>query len=239
MPEISNRESRITTLASILVAIMTMIVTMITLTDNRINLNIDSNFSRIYISVILLSVASIFALLIIQSLKRHIRVKDALFDISREIDTEPQKGIIEYERLARKLEDVDVLNAWMAYKKLGAFYANIQKNELSVLYYAKAIAAFPSINQDKDARGELYILRGGVLKRLGVDSFAEALSSIEKGLILVSDDHLKGDAYYNMACIYAKLNEKEKFNDIMMQKIPRLNEKEIQNVKHRIETLVA
>ena len=236
----SGKENRFVALTSIFVAIMTMTVTMLGLTNESgfvFRNSIDSN-NPILILYIVLFTSMLMALVLLitrrlKSLYRANTYKNQL-DILGDINKEPKKGLIDYERIVKKLDEVDVLNAWKAYRNLGAYYANIQKNELSVQSYTKAIATFPSVNQDKDARGELYILRGGVMKRLGVDSFPDALSSIEKGLILVSDDHIKGDAYYNMACIYAKMNDKDKFNDIIFQKLSRLEEKEEEMVRKRV-----
>ena len=237
----SGKENRFIILTSILIAIMTMFATMFMLTNesgiiNRNSIESDNPILSVYIVLFASLIMVPIALLVTERIKflRRTNTNKNQSDILRDINNEPKKGLIDYERIVRKLDEVDVLNAWTAYRNLGAYYANIQKNELSVQSYTKAIAAFPSVNQDKDARGELYILRGGVMKRLGVDSFPDALSSLEKGLILVSDDHIKGDAYYNMACIYAKMNDKDKFNDIIFQKLSRLDEKEEELVRKRV-----
>ena len=43
------------------------------------------------------------------------------------------------------------------------------------------------------------------------------------------------DAYYNLACMYAKLDEKEKFNNILQQNLSQLDEKERVIVRQRVE----
>lgn len=233
-PDMYIMESRITMLTSMVIAMITMVATMMTLTNKSDKLNINSDFIQVY-AFIIFGVSVIMLLLRIMQKKRFHRAKSVPSIVSNNIDTEHKKDIIEYERVAKKLDESDVQNAWVTYKTLGIYYANIQRNEVASQYYAKAIAVFPSVNQDKDAIGELYILRGGILKRLGVDSFTDAISSIKKGLKLVDNDHLKGDAYYNLACMYAKLDEKEKFNNILQQNLSQLDEKERVIVRQRVE----
>ena len=99
----------------------------------------------------------------------------------------------------------------------------------------KAISVFPSDNNDNNVRGRLFILRGGVLKRLGVDYFNEALLSIQKGLEIVDDEHLKGDAYYNLACIYAKQDNRQMFDDIINNKLTSLAENEEKDILERLD----
>lgn len=76
----------------------------------------------------------------------------------------------------------------------------------------------------------MYILRGGILKRLGADFFDEALLSLQKGLEIVDDEHLKGDAYYNLACIYAKQDNRQMFDDIINNKLTSLAENEEKDI---------
>ena len=81
----------------------------------------------------------------------------------------------------------------------------------------------------------MFILRGGVLKRLGVDYFNEALLSIQKGLEIVDDEHLKGDAYYNLACIYAKQDNRQMFDDVINNKLTSLDENEERDILERLD----
>lgn len=220
---------------SFIVAIMTMITMLFYLSEKRGNLLSNSNFAQIYIIIVLILLLSLLLIILLRLYKNLLMKRDIVnIDISKEIDTESANDIIQYKKLAKKLDEVDALNAWIVYRNMGAYFANIQKNESSVSYYSKAIASFPSVNQDNNALGELYILRGGVMKRLGIDSFDEALSSIKKGLILVNDDEIKGDAYYNMGCIYAKLDDKKEFNEIIHNKLSQLRGSIVQDVKERL-----
>ena len=114
-------------------------------------------------------------------------------------------------------------------------YANQQKNLLSAQYYEKAINVFPLDNKDNNIIGKLYILRGGILKRLGADFFDEALLSLQKGLEIVDDEHLKGDAYYNLACIYAKQDNRQMFDDIINNKLTSLAENEEKDILERLD----
>lgn len=131
----------------------------------------------------------------------------------------------------------DPHNLWREFKRIAAFYANYKNFQLSKAFYDKAINAFPVDNKDTDSKGKLYILRGGILKNLGCDYYDDAIASIFKGLDFIDNDndHMKADAYYNLACIYAKQDEREKYDDIVCNKLPHIDSLEANIAKRRLD----
>lgn len=191
----------------------------------------DSDAIQIYIITL-----EIF--LLIFAIYRIIKVRNSQKEVSlsSSIDEEhiSSKSNFKNEILLQKLDELDIADAWKKYMEMGVFYANQQKNQLSAQYYEKAIKIFPLSNKDNNAIGKLYILRGGVLKRLGTDYFKDALLAINKGLELVDDNHIKGDAYYNLACIYAKQDNRELFNEVINQQLKNLDKEEEEEVLNRL-----
>lgn len=213
---------------SILIVIFCMATFMLFFTKD--NIFIDERLDSIFICILIIELIVLSILIYKRAHKRHkidyfIKVGD---------DIEVSKSPDENERIAKKLDEIDVVNAWKVYMEMGIHYANQQKNLLASQYYKKAISVFPSDNNDNNVRGRLFILRGGVLKRLGVDYFNEALLSIQKGLEIVDDEHLKGDAYYNLACIYAKQDNRQMFDDVINNKLTSLDENEERDILERL-----
>lgn len=214
---------------SMSILLITMLTYMLAFTKDNIFTNIAFDNILIFILVI-----DLIVLLIIIFI-RYYKHKKVFYITKIGDDMEKVKSPNENARIAKRLDEMDVVNAWKVYMEMGIHYANQQKNLLSAQYYEKAINVFPLNNKDNNIIGKLYILRGGILKRLGADFFDEALLSLQKGLEFVDDEHLKGDAYYNLACIYAKQDNRQMFDDVISNKLASLDENEEKEILARLD----
>lgn len=78
--------------------------------------------------------------------------------------------------------------------------------------YCEAVAFVPN-NIDENLKSRLFTYRGAMLKRLNRPS--DALPDIEYGFSLAKQDREKGDALYNLACVFAQLGETTRLYDTM------------------------
>ena len=112
-----------------------------------------------------------------------------------------------------KLEKIDATKSSEIYSEAAALAARMHEDNKAVVYYENAIKTFPWVNKDKNKIGKLYILRGGILKRL--QHYHQAEDSLKQGLELVDDDVMICDAYYNLACIYGILDKEVEFRNLI------------------------
>ena len=131
-----------------------------------------------------------------------------------------------------KLEKIDSSKSWEIYYEAAALAARTHEDEKAAAYYENAIKAFPWVNKDENKIGKLYILRGGILKRLQQYSLAE--DSLKQGLKLVDDDIMICDAFYNLACIYGILNKEIELREII-RNIEELDEKFAESTINRVK----
>lgn len=131
-----------------------------------------------------------------------------------------------------KLDYMNVSKAWEVYAEAAAWAAKANDNKNALNFYEKAINSFPWINKDMNHIGKLYILRGGILKRL--QQYTVAIESLEKGLELVDDAALKADAYYNLACIFGAMNDNIKYKNVI-RNLDILDDAIKENALERIE----
>ena len=109
----------------------------------------------------------------------------------------------------------DIPNNWELYFYKGVAFANSRKGRESYLKslqaYSDAIVYLPS-DADSNLKARLFIYKGAMLKRL--NRLDEAKISINLGLSYAKNNYEINDALYNLGCIYAMKDEKDKFEEV-------------------------
>lgn len=124
---------------SILIVLFCMITFMFIFTKD--NIFIDARFDSILIYILIIELI-VLSILFYKRLNNRYKI-DYLIKVGDDIEV--SKSPDENERIAKKLDEIDVVNAWKVYMEMGIHYANQQKNLLASQYYKKAISIFPQI----------------------------------------------------------------------------------------------
>ena len=117
----------------------------------------------------------------------------------------------------RKLDDSGgpVVRPWTDYLREGVDLANKRRRETDIRAlrsYERALALVPDV-PDKERLARLLVYRAAILKRLG--RLEEARAQIEDESRVWSGTRAEGDAWYNLASVYAQLGEREPMLDAL------------------------
>ncbi len=99
---------------------------------------------------------------------------------------------------------------WQIHVSRGVSYSNMRGNKKAnikaIEAYTQAIIYAPE--DEKEFLNKIHIYRGAIYKRINL--LKEALLDIEYGLANTTDADIIADGNYNLACIFAMQNEREK-----------------------------
>lgn len=123
----------------------------------------------------------------------------------------------EWTKSAKQFEKVTKAKntSWELYFSQGTAFANSRLGKESHLKafqaYSSAIVFLPDEIED-NIKARLYIYKGAILKRL--NRLIEAENNIKIGLEYATDEYEINDGLYNLSCVYAIQNEKDKYYEV-------------------------
>lgn len=106
---------------------------------------------------------------------------------------------------------------WNLHFTRGISYANMRggakTNIKGIEAYTQALIYIPDF--EKEFKSNIHIYRGAIFKR--INKLDEALMDVEFGMANTNDRFFIADAKYNLACIYAMQNKREKLFAILRE----------------------